>query len=378
MGAWSGVYTADRDETKACEHPIMIEAMRRSTGGKPLNLAVFGPPGAGKSFGICEIARGILGKEVPILEFNLSQFKNPDELTGSFHQVRDKALGGITPVVFWDEFDSNEYFWLQYLLAPMQDGKFMEGQITHPVGKSVFVFAGGTSFDMENFGPKETDEKKWNEFKLKKGPDFKSRLSGYLNVLGPNRRQKYDANNNVWMDDREDICYPVRRALLIRAMLGLKDHERLDIDHGILSALIETYRFKHGARSMEKILLQLKKPGVASIWWSDLPPSRFFRCTRIPRILRPSSIGICDSKPTPRTWRRSCRRFTGSLGSGKNGSNPKWTWITIHCPWRPRMKTAQRRPESRMFWTWSGCTPFPTFFRKPSRFWRSWRLSQPI
>jgi hypothetical protein len=267
------LYTADRNEIESLQNiRMMIEDYEKhDKGKKPLSIAVFGPPGAGKSFGICEIARGILGKEVPILEFNLSQFKGPDDLIGAFHQVRDKALQGTTPVVFWDEFDSEEYKWLQYLLAPMQDGKFLEVHITHPIGKSIFVFAGGTSFDMENFGPKETDEKKWNEFKLKKGPDFKSRLSGYLNVLGPNRRQKYDPKQNKWIDDQEDICYPVRRALLIRAMLGLKDNEPLNIDHGILSALIETYRFRHGARSLEKIILQLKKTDVPSIRRSDLP-----------------------------------------------------------------------------------------------------------
>jgi hypothetical protein len=174
-------------------------------------------------------------------------------------------------VVFWDEFDSQEYQWLQFLLAPMQDGKFLEGQITHPIGKSIFVFAGGTSFDMENFGPRETESEKWQQFKLKKGPDFKSRLSGYLNVLGPNRRQMFDRQQNQWLDDADDVCYPIRRALLIRSILGLKEDERLAIDHGILSALIETNRFKHGARSLEKIVLQLKKPEVASIRRSDLP-----------------------------------------------------------------------------------------------------------
>ena len=56
--------------------------------------------------------------------------------------VRDEVLRGNTPVVFWDEFDSREYHWLQYLLAPMQDGKFQDGQINHPIGKSVFIFAG--------------------------------------------------------------------------------------------------------------------------------------------------------------------------------------------------------------------------------------------
>ncbi|HNW60961.1 MAG TPA: RyR domain-containing protein [bacterium] len=270
---FGNLFTADRNEIEGLRNiRLLIEQYEhQDKGKKPLCLAVFGPPGAGKSFGICEIARGILGKEVPILEFNLSQFKRPEDLIGAFHQVRDKVLLGTTPVVFWDEFDSDEYKWLQYFLVPMQDGKFLEGQITHPVGKSIFIFAGGTSYDMENFGPAETDLARWADFKLKKGPDFKSRLGGYLNVLGPNRRQRFDPVAGVWADDPQDICFPVRRALLLRSMLRLNENERLAIDHGVLSALIEIDRYRHGARSLEKILLQLKKPGSAAIHRSDLP-----------------------------------------------------------------------------------------------------------
>lgn len=83
----------------------------------------------------------------------------------------------------------------------MQDGLFQEGQISHPIGKCLFIFAGATSATYEHFGPRNPDrmskeereslgsrlrdvEDYWRTFILKKGPDFHSRLSGYLNVLG--------------------------------------------------------------------------------------------------------------------------------------------------------------------------------------------------
>src|SRR5581483_4690165 len=122
------------------------------------------------------------------MEFNLSQFADSRDLIGAFHQVRDRVLQGYTPVVFWDEFDSREYEWLQYLLAPMQDGRFQEGQITHQLGKCVFIFAGGTAWAFDEFGPRPDDADDVRRFKLAKGPDFKSRLDGYINVLGPNQR----------------------------------------------------------------------------------------------------------------------------------------------------------------------------------------------
>jgi hypothetical protein len=126
--------------------------------------------------------------------------KGPDDLIGAYHQVRDHVLAGKTPVVFWDEFDSRNKHWLQYLLAPMQDGAFQEGQHTHAIGKCIFVFAGGTSRDFAHFGPSDDPElvesnveiRARRDFISAKGPDFKNRLAGFLDVLGPNPRQTYD------------------------------------------------------------------------------------------------------------------------------------------------------------------------------------------
>lgn len=269
-------FTVDREEIEALSlvKRLMRRYLRDTDERKPLSIAVFGPPGAGKSFGIKQIAEAVIdSKKRGVLEFNLSQFNDVDDLIGAFHQVRDTALDGKLPIVFWDEFDSQGYKWLQYLLAPMQDGKFQEGQITHPIGRCVFVFAGATSYTFEHFGPADprspdTEDQREHrrahaDFVLKKGPDFKSRLHGFVNVLGPNPRQQWRAG--VWQDDPDDVCFPVRRAVLLRSLLALMDpaksETRLDIDPGLLGALIEIGHYKHGSRSFEKLVQSLKTSG---------------------------------------------------------------------------------------------------------------------
>jgi hypothetical protein len=280
------LFTIDRDEIEALRNlKRLMEAYAEARGEtKPLSIAVFGPPGAGKSFGIKQIAETVIeDKRRAFLEFNLSQFNDPADLIGAFHQVRDRVLDGKLPVVFWDEFDSQDYRWLQFLLAPMQDGKFQEGQITHPIGQCVFVFAGATSYTCEGFGPPEqpasesaADRERHHtevaRFRLRKGPDFKSRLHGFLDVFGPNPRQRLSGAK--WEDDPADVCYPVRRAVLLRSMLGLMDErngaKRLDIDPGLLATLLETH-YTHGSRSFEKIAVALRQSAGPGYRRSALP-----------------------------------------------------------------------------------------------------------
>lgn len=271
------LFTTDRGEIESLRgiQSLMLSYAENEKPARPLCIAVFGAPGSGKSFGIKQIAKGVLGNNVPILEFNLSQFSKPEELIGLYHQVRDKVLEGNVPVVFWDEFDANGYMWLQYLLAPMQDGKFQEGQVTHPIGKCIFVFAGGTSYTMENFAPPADDIALTKEFKLLKGPDFISRLNGYLNVLGPNPRQRYDKSSKSWKKDEKDpdLSFPVRRALLIRAVLNLPDTAECKIDRGVLTALLEIDHYNHGARSLETVINLCKREGATQIMRSHIPPA---------------------------------------------------------------------------------------------------------
>ncbi|MGD0879035.1 MAG: RyR domain-containing protein [Anaerolineales bacterium] len=253
-GQFGDLLTVDRQEVESYRsiRNLVGEYAKQKKISRPLSIAVFGRPGSGKSFGVTEMAKSLLPDQIITITFNLSQFDSLADLLSAMHQVRDIGLSGKLPLVFWDEFDTSladtPLGWLRYFLAPMQDGKFQEGQISHPIGRAIFVFAGGTSSSMSEFD-KGTDE----SFKSAKGPDFTSRLKGFINVLGPNPIK----------GNGEDPYFIIRRAILLRSSLKrgtpqlFEKHDGkdlLNVDHSVLRALLRIGQYKHGARSIESVL----------------------------------------------------------------------------------------------------------------------------
>jgi len=264
---------------------LIAEYMDHPSPGKPLSLAVFGTPGSGKSFSINQIAEQIDSRRIQKIVFNLSQFREYEELAAAFHRVRNVNLAGKIPLVFFDEFDADRLKWLKFFLAPMQDGEFLEGGNIYNLGAAIFVFAGGTCATFEQFSASQNngnpaDQGKARELKL---PDFISRLRGFINIKGPNPvddRFVWDHLHEqeiLWRDEN----FIIRRAKLIRSMLervshagGLfdKDKKKLKMDSGVLRALLLVPEYKHGIRSIEAILEMSRLSGKRFFDKAALPP----------------------------------------------------------------------------------------------------------
>ncbi|WP_287152966.1 ATP-binding protein [Candidatus Solincola tengchongensis] len=277
IGQWSSV---DREEIESMRSVsnIVEEYVNRYRAGyrieKPLSIAVFGPPGAGKSFAIKQMAKANFPDLIKAHEFNLSQLVSPNELAAAFHIVRDMVLEQYLPLVFWDEFDTTlegqELGWLRHFLAPMQDGHFREGGAFHPIGPSIFVFAGSRYTTMEEFraghAGREASEK------AAKKDDFVSRLKGFVNILGPNPR----TGENKHRDEN----YILRRAFLLRTILERKTAHLMDdlgnirINDGVLRAFLMVERYYYGTRSMEAIVEMSTLAGKKSYELSSLPAPR--------------------------------------------------------------------------------------------------------
>ncbi|KAM0549181.1 hypothetical protein ACHAPJ_009490 [Fusarium lateritium] len=294
---YGDLITADRYEIEGYRSTAaVIHQYLRGKAKNPMSIAVFGQPGAGKSFGVKRVIEAALGdsgqklsKGWKPIEANLSQFRDYSDLVGIFDKIRDMALEGDIPVVLFDEFDSKfkeQLGWLKYFLAPMQDGQYLQDGTIHVLKRAIFVFIGGTSHTFKEFCRKdeenEDDGDHWTEGDIQaKKPDFVSRLSAHIDVAGPNKRghnKRTNGNNNGnddnGKDNNKDKMFVMRRAILLRSMLERRlgmEGKHIYVDERLLMALLKHPEIPNGSRSLDLIIQMSRLSGCQRFEPSALP-----------------------------------------------------------------------------------------------------------
>ena len=157
---------------------------------KPLNIAIFGSKGSGKSFAAGQVAEAAAAaaashRRIQHLSFNLSQFTSLEDLSVAFNKVRGCSLAGTLPLVSIKAFDT-EYSgislgWLAHLLPPMHGGQVLDrGKMQH-LGPAIILLGSSFTTSLKKF---EAFWKKQENEKDSRAQEFLSCLHAFVDVIG--------------------------------------------------------------------------------------------------------------------------------------------------------------------------------------------------
>ena len=292
---FGSLQSADRTEQESLGSIVDTMHERLDSGNvRPTCIGVLGPVGSGKKFVASSLSKQV-SERWPIrkLTYN-ARVMRLEELTNACNTIRDNAAESCLTVVSFENFEAllePDNALLDEFTAVMRYGTFKDGGHERALGRCLLIFLVNREPPRQESTPTPTT----GEFRLPRAVDDSAlldNLHGVVNLLGPNQAGP------------QDKLFAIRRALMLRQLLKER-HPHLDvngtmrIDDAVLHALLFVPSYKHGLRSLEKIISTSRLTGRAKFDISALPPEEqiqlhvdgrtfmaFLRSPKLPPTLR--------------------------------------------------------------------------------------------
>lgn len=260
----------------------------------PTCIGMIGPVGSGKKFVAKNLSEQV-GQRWPVrrLTYN-ARVVGVDDLTNACHTIRDNAADGFLTVVSFENCEAllqTQRTLLDEFVSIMRHGAFKDGGQERKVGRSLLMFLVNrdTSFTESTSTPTSS------AFSAQSRVDDAHLLDNLHGVV------ELSGTNSTGPDDR---LFPIRRALMLRQLLRerhphLEVNGTIKIEDSVLHALLFVPSYKHGLRSLEKIVSTSRLSGRTKFDVSSLPPEEqialhvdgrtfmsYLRSPRLPPALR--------------------------------------------------------------------------------------------
>ncbi|KAI7569367.1 hypothetical protein KC319_g4566 [Hortaea werneckii] len=269
---FAGLLSTDRSEQESLR--AVVDAMHERVEAKtpqPTSIGILGPPGSGKKFTTSNIAEYVAGdRPVQRLTYNTRLLKSED-FVAACHTIRDHTASGQLTIVSFENFEAAlqpGHALLNDFLVMMREGIFADRGQVHSIGAPLIFFLVNQEHGML-LGTPTPITPTASEFKDRPAigeAALLDHLHGIVRVTGPNQISA------------EDKTFPVRRAIMLRQMLKQR-HPHLEsakgqmrVEEGVLHALLLVPHYKHGLRSLEKIISTSRLSGKNKFDVAALPP----------------------------------------------------------------------------------------------------------
>jgi len=247
--------SVDRIEQESLASMVDTMQERLEAGNvTPTCLGIIGPVGSGKKF-VAKSLSDQIGEQWPVrkLTYNARVLRLED-LTNACHTIRDFTAENTLTVVTFENFEwlfQPDNTLLDEFTALMRHGTFKDEGRERGVGRCLLLFLVNQSISDNSIVPTPKTPVGF-EFPQSQPERHDAalldNLHGMIKLKGPDQGDK-----------DEDKTFAVRRAFMIRRLIE-RHHPQIivdgtiQIDEAVLHALLFVPRYKHGLRSLDKII----------------------------------------------------------------------------------------------------------------------------